>query len=116
MPPSMIIGVSANTMEQAATAEKRGASYFNIGPLFPTSTKKKLTAFLGAEAIGRFSALSPLPFTCMGGIKLEHVPELIKNGARRLAVVTAISQAADIAAETRKWIAAIRQGDTSQLE
>ena len=114
--PEMLIGVSANTMEQAATAEKRGASYFNIGPLFPTSTKKKLTVFLGAEAIGRFSTLSPLPFTCMGGIKLEHVPELIKYGARRLAVVTAISQAADIAAETSKWIAAIRQGDTSQLE
>ncbi|MEJ2689777.1 MAG: thiamine phosphate synthase [Deltaproteobacteria bacterium] len=109
--PDLIIGVSANTPEQAASAEKRGASYFNIGPLFPTGTKKKLTAFLGIEAIARFSALSPLPFTCMGGIKLEHVPELTKNGARRLAVVTAISQATDITAETRKWIEAIKQGN-----
>lgn len=106
--PELLIGVSANTPEQAATAEKRGASYFNIGPLFPTSTKKKLTAFLGPGAIARWSALSPLPFTCMGGIKLAHVPELVENGARRLAVVTAISQADDIAAETRKWIEAIR--------
>lgn len=114
--PELIIGVSANSEEQAASAEQRGASYFNIGPLFPTSTKKKLTAFLGAGAIGRFSALSPLPFTCMGGIKLEHVPELAGKGARRLAVVTAISQAPDIAAETGKWIEAIRQGYTANLQ
>lgn len=108
--PAMIIGVSANTPEQAASAEKRGASYFNIGPLYPTNTKRKLTAFLGPEAIGRFSALSPLPFTCMGGIKLEHVPELVKNGAQRLAVVSAISQAENIAVETKKWMETIRQG------
>ena len=44
-----------------------------------------------------------LPFTVMGGIKLEHVPELVRAGARRIAVVTAISQAPDIAAETRCW-------------
>jgi thiamine-phosphate pyrophosphorylase len=114
--PELISGVSANTPDQAASAQKRGASYYNIGPLFPTSTKKKLTAFLGFEAIGRFSALSPLPFTCMGGIKLEHVPELTRKGAHRLAVVTAISQATDIAAETRKWIEAIKQGYTTNLQ
>lgn len=105
--PHLIIGVSANTEEQAASAARRGASYFNIGPLYPTSTKKKLTAFLGAGAIARFSSLSPLPFTVMGGIKLEHVPELIANGARRIAVVTAITEAEDMTAATRKWVAAI---------
>jgi len=102
--PHLIIGISANTEEQAASAADRGASYFNIGPLFPTATKKKLTAFLGAEAIPRFAARSPLPFTVMGGIKLDHVPEVVARGARRIAVVTAISEAEDMAEETAKWI------------
>ncbi len=107
--PDGIIGVSANTEEQAATAAARGASYFNIGPLFPTQTKKRLTPFLGPEAIERFARRSPLPFTVMGGIKLHHVPELCRRGARRLAVVTALTEADDIAAETRRWIKAINR-------
>lgn len=106
--PAMIIGVSANTREQAASAAGRGASYYNIGPLFPTATKEGLSTFLGPEAIAQFSATSALPFTVMGGIKLAHVNELLEHGARRIAVVTALTQAADIAAETQKWLAAIR--------
>ncbi len=105
--PDLIIGVSCNSPEQAASARDRGASYFNIGPLFPTETKKKLTPFLGPDAIARFGALSDLPFTVMGGVKLTHVPELVARGAHRIAVVTALTRAKDIAAETRRWIEAI---------
>jgi thiamine-phosphate pyrophosphorylase len=109
MAPVLIIGVSCNEPEQAVTAKQRGASYYNIGPLFQTSTKKKLTAFLGAQAIDEFSALCDLPFTVMGGIKLDHVKELVDKGASRIAVVTALTQAEEIAVETRLWIDAISQ-------
>lgn len=105
--PELIIGVSANSKEQAASAEQRGASYFNIGPLFPTSTKKGLANFLGSGAIKDFSSHSSLPFTVMGGIKLNHVAELTALGARRIAVVTAITEAEDMTAETRRWIRTI---------
>lgn len=107
MAPDLIIGVSCNTREQAATAGKRGASYYNIGPLFPTTTKKGLSEFLGLGAVRAFSAASDLPFTVMGGIKFNHVPELVAQGARRIAVVTALTRAVDIEKETRKWLAAI---------
>lgn len=102
--PDLIIGVSANTKEQAASAKERGASYYNIGPLFPTSTKSGLSTFIGVEAIGAYSAASDLPFTVMGGIKLEHIPLLAEYQARRIAVVTALTQATDIKLETEKWI------------
>lgn len=108
--PDLIIGVSANTEEQAATAEERGASYFNIGPLFPTETKSNLTDFLGKQAIRSFAARSHLPYTVMGGIKTRHVSELTAEGARRLAVVTALTQAPDIEATARMWIDAIGDG------
>ena len=106
--PELIIGVSCNTEEQAASAEKRGASYFNIGPLYATQTKDGLSSFLGPGAIPKFSAQSTLPFTVMGGIKKEHIPALTALGARRLAVVTALTGADDIAAETKAWLAAIK--------
>ncbi|NTV13205.1 MAG: thiamine phosphate synthase [Desulfobulbaceae bacterium] len=110
--PALLIGVSANTIDQAATASARGASYFNIGPLYPTSTKEGLKEFLGAEAIPAFRAVSTLPCTVMGGIKLHHVSELVNQGAQRLAVVTALTKAADIAAETGRWITAITAAKT----
>jgi len=107
--PHLLIGVSCNTPEQAATAKERGASYFNIGPLYQTETKKKLTPFLGLDGVKTFSSLCDLPFTVMGGIKLEHVEELTALGVRRIAVVTALTQAKDIAGETARWIEAIEK-------
>jgi thiamine-phosphate pyrophosphorylase len=114
--PDLIIGVSCNSEEQAATAMERGASYFNIGPLFPTKTKKNLSRFLGAEAIPVFAARSSLPFTVMGGIKLEHVPQLTALGARRIAVVTALTMADDIAGETARWVATIKNAQFCKKE
>lgn len=107
--PDLIIGVSANTEEQAATAKMRGASYFNIGPIYPTKTKKRLTNFLGPEAIQIYASRCELPFTVMGGIKFNHIKELTDAGARRIAVVTALTQADDIAAETAAWIKEINK-------
>ncbi len=105
--PDLIIGVSANTEEQAAAAKGNGASYYNIGPLFATKTKSGLHDFIGPEAIATYSAHSDLPFTVMGGIKKEHIAQLTALGAHRLAVVTALTAAKDIAEETRHWHEAI---------
>jgi len=111
--PECLIGVSCNSLAQAEALGRLAAtpdcpvSYFNIGPLFPTTTKSGLDSFLGIEAIGSFSARCPLPFTVMGGITLAHVPALVAAGARRIAVVTAISQAPDMQAAARRWITEI---------
>jgi thiamine-phosphate pyrophosphorylase len=108
--PELIIGVSANTEQQACAAQKIGASYYNIGPLFATKTKSGLHNFIGPQAIATYSAHSDLPFTVMGGIKKEHIAELTALGARRLAVVTALTAADDIAQETRLWHQEIMKG------
>lgn len=111
--PDMIIGVSCNTEEQARElgrleqTGKLAASYYNIGPIYQTGTKEGLVRFIGPEAIGQYSRHCSLPFTVMGGIKSRHIPELATAGARRFAVVTAISQAEDMMRETRKWCRAV---------
>jgi thiamine-phosphate pyrophosphorylase len=107
--PDFLIGLSCNTLEQAKELGDEVArgdcpvSYFNIGPLYPTATKRGLREFIGTMAVGRFAELCSLPFTVMGGIKIKHIAELGAAGVRRIAVVTAISQSADIAAETAQW-------------
>ena len=105
--PDLIIGVSCNEKEQVSTVKERGGSYYNIGPIYTTKTKKNLTPFLGSDVIESFSSLCDLPFTVMGGVKRDHIQDLVAKGVRRIAVVTALTQAKDIAAETRLWVEAI---------
>ena len=108
--PEFLIGLSCNTLEQTRKLGKDvevgtcPVSYFNVGPLYPTATKQGLREFVGPQAVGQFTKTCPLPFTVMGGIKLSHIQELCSVGVKRIAVVTAISQAIDIAAETAFWI------------
>lgn len=107
--PDMIIGLSCNTEEQAreiGRLEQKDIcplSYYNIGPLYSTDTKQGLHTFLGPEAIPLFSRHSHLPYTVMGGIKFSHIKHVVHCGARRLAVVTAISQAENMAGEVQRW-------------
>lgn len=113
--PDMLIGISCNTEEQArqlGTMERDGtlaASYYNIGPIYPTSTKEGLVEFIGPESVRLFSSHISLPLTVMGGIKLGHVPELAACGVHRIAVVTALTRAPDITAETKRWIKNIQE-------
>lgn len=112
--PEMIIGISCNSEDQAKSLgenEKRGKtaiSYYNIGPLYPTKTKEGLSNFIGPESVVSFSSHITLPFTVMGGIKRQHINELVRLGARRLAVVTALTAATNIADETARWIKEMR--------
>ena len=54
--PELLIGVSTHSLEEALVAERDGADYVNIGPIFPTKTKKGVEYFLGPDAILALSA------------------------------------------------------------
>ncbi len=100
--PKLIIGVSTHTDEDVKQAQLDGASYYNIGPIFETQTKDTVGRFLGPESIPHLSIHSRLPFSVMGGIKEKHFPELIAKGARMIAVVTAVTQAANITEKVKR--------------
>ncbi len=118
--PQMIIGLSCNSREDVIAVAKDGTlntnpvSYYNIGPLYATQTKEGLSDFLGPDAVRSLSALCSLPFTVMGGIKSHHVGELVAAGVRRIAVVTALSQARDIQQETAKWMTLISESSNGK--
>ncbi len=94
--PDLIIGASTHNLEQALQAQEESASYVNIGPLFPTQTKTTSVSPLGVETLEKIIPHLKIPFTCMGGIKLNNIEEVLKCGARHIAVVTAVTEADDI--------------------
>lgn len=99
--PELLIGASTHSLDDALSAQQEGADYVNIGPIFPTKTKEGLQTFLGPEAVARIGPRLEIPFTVMGGITPDNIGDVLARGARRIAVVTAVTQAPDIAAAVR---------------
>ncbi len=99
--PSMIIGVSTHNRKEALKAQKDGADYVNIGPVFPTKTKNNVYKPLGIKGIKRVSKGLKIPFTVMGGINRKNIGEASAAGAKRAALVTGITRASAPAKETK---------------
>lgn len=107
--PDLIVGASSHSVEEARQACVDGASYVNIGPLFPTATKEWRGEFLGWEGLERIAKVITVPFTVMGGIKKQHVSRLVAAGARTIAVVTAVTAADDPKRAAEELIEEIRR-------
>ena len=109
--PELLIGASTHSLQEALSAQAQGADYINIGPIFPTSTKEGVKDFLGPEAISAISSRIDIPFTVMGGIKESNIDQVLAHGARRVAMVTAITQAPNIAWAVSTLKARIRKSE-----
>jgi thiamine-phosphate pyrophosphorylase len=111
--PELIIGCSTHSLDEALVAQAAGASYVNIGPIFSTQTKSNVMAALGPEIIDEVKPQLTIPFTVMGGIKASNIDLVLERGARRAAVVTAVTAAEDVraaCAELREGIKRNRKG------
>ncbi len=99
----LILGISAGTREEARRAEREGADYIGIGPIFPTGTKPDAGEALGLEGLARIVRAVSVPVVAVGGITLENVAGVFGAGAAGVAVVTAVACADDVAAAARAF-------------
>ena len=89
-----IIGVSAQTVEQALLAEKAGADYLGVGAVFPTSSKDDANEVTYETLKAICSAVS-IPVVAIGGINSENVSRLEGSGVNGAAVISGIFAAED---------------------
>lgn len=89
-----LVGKSTHSLEQAIRAADEGANYIGFGPIFATPTKPDY-APVGLDQIRAVHAAVPLPIYCIGGIKLQNLPEVLAAGAQRVVIVSGLLQAAD---------------------
>lgn len=94
--PEKIVGLSTHSPLQAQSALCEKPDYIGFGPLFSTPTKPDYTS-IGTSRIGEVHRLVSLPIYCIGGIKLENLPEVLAAGAQRVAIVSGILKAENIA-------------------
>ncbi len=92
---SMLIGISAECVEDAVRAEAQGADYVGISPVFSTPTKTDTAPALGLDGVAAIRAAVSLPLVGIGGIKPGNAAEVIRAGCDGVAVVSAIVSAPD---------------------
>lgn len=93
--PDMLIGISAECVEDALRAEAEGADYVGISPVFATPTKTDTAPALGLEGVAAIRAAVSLPLVGIGGIGPDNAAEVIRAGCDGIAVVSAIVSAPD---------------------
>ncbi len=97
----MIIGISAESVEHAIAAERAGADYIGISPVFATTTKQGHAVPLGLAGIGAIRARTTIPLVAIGGINAANAAAVMAVGADGVAVVSAIVGADDPATAAR---------------
>ena len=105
--PRRIIGVSVHTVEQAREAERGGADYLGIGPVFP-STTKQVRPPLGCEALREFRRQMRIPILAIGGISALNVRQVMETNVDGVGVISAILSQPDVARATTDFISVLR--------
>ena len=93
--PDMLLGVSAQTVDQAVKAERDGADYLGVGAVFSTGTKPDADD-VRFETLRDICKAVSIPVVAIGGITLGNIAALAGSGIDGVAVVSAIFAAPDI--------------------
>lgn len=100
------LGVSTHDDMEIDVALAARPSYIALGHVFPTQTKQMPSAPQGLEQLARhIQRLADYPTVAIGGISLEKAPGVLATGVGSIAVVSAITQAADWRAATDQLLA-----------
>jgi thiamine-phosphate pyrophosphorylase len=96
MGPDKIIGISTHKIEEAREAEKGGADYIGVGPIFETQSKEDVVDPVTTTYIQQVAEEITIPFVAIGGIKLHNVDQVLAAGAKRVCMISEIVGADDV--------------------
>lgn len=92
-----MVGKSTHSFEQAVSAEREGADYIGVGPIFATPTKPDYVP-VGPLLIQQVRGKVQVPQFCIGGINEQTLAEVLAAGALRVVIVSALLKSSDIPA------------------
>ncbi len=89
-----IIGASAGNAKEALRAEKNGADYLGIGPVFRSPSKPGKRP-IGVKALERIVGKVRVPLFAIGGINVKNIADIKKIGISGVAVISAATGGCD---------------------
>lgn len=100
-PRSFIIGVSVGDTLEAVEAERAGADYVAVSPVFSTTSKNDAGPGHGLSTVKEIRNAVSIPVVAIGGISRANLGEVILAGADSAAVISAVVGQPDMTAASR---------------
>jgi thiamine-phosphate pyrophosphorylase len=102
-----LIGYSAHGAAEALQAQRDGADFVTLGPIYQTPSKTQFGEPLGVGVLAEATRVVTIPVFALGGVKQATVGEVLSAGARGIALISAIMTAPDPRAETEALLRTI---------
>jgi thiamine-phosphate pyrophosphorylase len=94
--PEAVIGVTVHNVEEARAAERGGADYLGVSPIYPTQTKPDAGPPTGLSLLKELRAATSLPIVAIGGITFENARPVIVAGADCVCAISAVVTQKDV--------------------
>lgn len=104
-----LIGYSSHSLGEAVAAERAGASYVAFGAIYPTVHKGPGHPIQGVERLGKVVETLKVPVVAIGGIQRGNFAAVAATGVAAIAMIGALTQAADIAAEASYFVSCFEE-------
>lgn len=105
-----IIGISTHHINEAREAEKNGADYIGVGPIFPTKSKEDVVDPVTTNYVEQVAEEISIPFVAIGGIKLHNVDLVLQAGAKRICAISEIVGSQNVKATCQQFMMKINEG------
>ena len=98
-----IIGVTVHSLKEALFAQKQGANYLGVSPIFPTKTKTDAGKAIGINKLKEISRRVRIPIVALGGISLKNAGLVARSGADSICAISAVLDKPDVYQEIIKF-------------
>ena len=107
--PSQLLGLSVHSVQGAVAAERHGADFVVLGPIYDTPSKREYGAPLGLQVLEQAARAVNIPIFAIGGMTASRTREVRQAGAFGVAVLSSILSASNVEAATEKFLSAIER-------
>lgn len=107
--PSQLLGLSVHSIQDAVAAERHGADFVVLGPIYDTPSKREYGAPLGLQVLEQAARAVNIPIFAIGGMTASRTREVRQAGAFGVAVLSSILSASNVEAATEQFLSAIER-------
>lgn len=101
--PEKIIGITVHNLPEAMEAQRFGADYLGVSPIFKTATKFDAGKPGGIALIEEIRARVDIPLIAIGGINLANAAEVVRAGADGVCAISAVVTSEDVSREIKRF-------------
>lgn len=100
----LMVGVSTHSVDEAREAQEEGADFITLGPIYETPSKMQYGRPIGLPVLRDAAGSLSRPVFAIGGIRLDRLEEVLRQGAYGIALISAILTAKDVRKTSAEFV------------